>query len=50
MGGAGLAAVGSAISGAVGQAHASAVGAGLGTFLLADEAVPPNIFGEVAQG
>lgn len=47
---AGLAGLGSMVSSAVGQAHASAMDAGLGTFLLADEAAPPNIFGEIAQG
>lgn len=51
MGGEGLAEVGLALSGAVGLAHASAMGSGLGTFLLADDPpAPPNIFGEVAQG
>eukprot|EP00752_Nemacystus_decipiens_P008519 g7608.t1 len=50
VGGEGLAALGSAVSGAVAQVHVGAMDAGLGTFLLADEAAPPNIFGEVAQG
>lgn len=50
VGGEGLAEVGVAFSSAVGQAHAGAMGSGLGAFLLADEAAPPNIFGEVAQG
>lgn len=50
IGGEGLAEVGTALSGAVGQAHASVMGSGLGTFLLADDPAPPNIFGEVAQG
>lgn len=48
----GLAELGSMVSGAVGQAHASAMGSGLGTFLLLadDPPAPPNIYGEVAQG
>jgi len=50
VGGAELAELGSMVSGAVGQAHASAMGSGLGSFLLADDPAPPNIFGEIAQG
>eukprot|EP00903_Cladosiphon_okamuranus_P013980 g13001.t1 len=52
VGGEGLTAAGSALASAVGQAHASAMGSGLGSFLLLadEEAAPPNIFGEVAQG
>ncbi|CAM9831823.1 unnamed protein product, partial [Ectocarpus fasciculatus] len=52
MGGEGLAELGSMVSGAVGQAHANAMGSGLGTFLLLadDPPAPPNIYGEVAQG
>lgn len=51
MGGEGLAEFGSMVASTVGQAHASAVGSGMGTFLLAeDEGAPPNIYGEVAMG
>ncbi|CAM9997571.1 unnamed protein product [Ectocarpus sp. 12 AP-2014] len=52
VGGEGLTELGSMVSGAVGQAHASAMGSGLGTFLLLadDPPAPPNIYGEVAQG
>lgn len=51
MGGEGLAELGLMVSSAVGQAHASAMGSGVGTLLLAEETgAPPNIYGEVAMG
>lgn len=47
----GVAELGSIVSNAVGQTHASVMGSGLGTLLLADDPpAPPNIYGEVAQG